>query len=226
MAYSKAVNQDSPGAVLARGVVDLYEKVKANPEKYPRGMTVRILLGNSPSPSVELLELDGGLWYVLNDLKEAGLEKMVDPELGWRVEVANFAGRWPHSHVKTLIIDGETVVASGFNHEYKPLPKDHPSGMGLGDTDTGLLVTGPVAQHSRRIYDQLWTGAIQRHCPDLNASEAVLRLTCSDSRGVPDHVPEVMRYALSDADASRLLDVQKPGVQRGRPAVAGSLPFC
>ena len=73
--------------------------------------------------------------------------------------------------------DGETVVASGFNHEYKPLSKDHPSGMGLGDTDTGLLVTGPVAQHSRRIYDQLWTGAIQRHCPDLNASEAVLRLT-------------------------------------------------
>ena len=201
MAYSKAVNQDSPGAVLARGVVDLYEKVKANPKKYPRGMTVRILLGNSPSPSVELLELDGGLWYVLKDLKEAGLEKMIDPELGWRVEVGNFAGRWPHSHVKSLIIDGETVVASGFNHEYKPLPKDHPSGMGLGDTDTGLLVTGPVAQHSRRIYDQLWTGAIQRHCPNLNASEAVLRLTCSDSRGVPDHVPEVMRYALSDADA-------------------------
>jgi len=198
MAYTKAINQDSPGAVLARGVVDLYEKVKANPEDYPRGMTVRLLLGNSPSPSVDLLELDGGLWYVLKDLKEAGLEKMIDPDLGWRVEVANFAGRWPHSHVKTLIIDGETVVASGFNHEYKPLSKDHPSGKGLGDTDTGLLITGPVAQHSRRIYDQLWTGAIQRHCPDLNVSEAELRLTCSDSRGVPDHVPEVMRYLPMD----------------------------
>ncbi len=201
MAYTKAANQDSPGAVLARGVVDLYEKVKANPQNYPRGMLVRILLGNSPASGFELLEIDGGLWYVLKDLKEAGLKKMVDPELGWRVEVGNFAGSWPHSHVKTMIIDGETVVTSGFNHEYKPLSKDHPSGRGLGDTDTGLVMTGPVAQHSRRIYDQLWTGAILRHCPDLNASEAVMRLTCSDSRGVPDHVPEVMRYSLSDDEA-------------------------
>ncbi|UCG23832.1 MAG: hypothetical protein JSW55_17115, partial [Chloroflexota bacterium] len=201
MAYERAVNQDSPGAVLARGVVDLYEKVKANPEDYPRGMLVRILLGNSPSPSFELLELDGGLWYVLNDLREAGLEKMIDPEVGWRVEVGNFAGRWPHSHVKTMIIDGETVVASGFNHEYKPLTKDHPSGKGLGDTDTGLVITGPVAQHSRQIYDQLWTGAIKRHCPDLTAGEVGLRLTCEDKRGVPDHAPEVMRYSPTDDEA-------------------------
>ena len=201
MAYEKAVNQDSPGAVLARGVVDLYEKVKANPQDYPRGMLVRLMLGNSPSPSFDLLELDGGLWYVLNDLQEAGLKTMSDPELGWRVEVANFAGRWPHSHVKTLIIDGEMVVASGFNHEYKPLSKDHPSGRGHGDTDTGLVMTGPVAQHSRRIYDQLWTGSILRHCPDLTGSEAELRLTCSDSRGVPDHVPEVMRYSPANDEA-------------------------
>ena len=201
MAYEKAVSQDSPGAVLARGVVDLYEKVKANPKNYPRGMLVRIMLGNSPSPSFDLLELDGGLWYVLNDLQEAGLETMIDPEIGWRLEVGNFAGRWPHSHVKTMIIDGETVVASGFNHEYKPLSKDHPSGKGHGDTDTGLVLTGPVAQHTRRIYDQLWTGAIQRHCPDLTVSEAELRLTCSDSRAVPDHAPEVMRYAPADDEA-------------------------
>ena len=201
MAYSKAVNKDSPGAVLARGVVDLYKKVKANPDDYPRGMTVRLLLGNSPTLNFELLEVDGGLWYILKDLKEAGLEKMIDPELGWRVEVGNFAGRLPYSHAKMLIIDGKTVVASGFNHEYKPLSKDHPSGLGKGDTDTGLVMTGPVAQHSRLVYDQLWTGAIQRYCPDLDASEAVLRLTCSDSRGLSDHPPEVMRYALTDGDA-------------------------
>jgi phosphatidylserine/phosphatidylglycerophosphate/cardiolipin synthase-like enzyme len=195
MAYSKAVNKDSPGAVLARGVVDLYEKVKANPQDYPRGMTVRLLLGNSPTLNFELMELDGGLWYILKDLREAGLEKKVDPEIGWRVEVGNFAGRLPYSHAKMLIIDGKTVVASGFNHEYKPLSKDHPSGLGKGDTDTGLVMTGPVAQHSRLVYDQLWTGAIVRYCQDLNGSEAELRLTCSDSRGIPDHPPEVMRYA-------------------------------
>ncbi|UCG23122.1 MAG: hypothetical protein JSW55_13280 [Chloroflexota bacterium] len=201
MAYSKAVNQDSPGAVQAQAVVDLYEKVKANPENYPRGMTVRLLLGNSPTINFELLESDGGLWYILEDLQAAGLEKMVDPELGWRVEVGNYSGRYPYSHVKTMIIDGETVVASGFNHEYKPLPQDHPSGLGKGDTDTALVITGPVAQHSRQIYDRLWTGAIQRYCPDLSLSETELRLTCEDSRGVPDHAPEVMRYSQADDDA-------------------------
>jgi phosphatidylserine/phosphatidylglycerophosphate/cardiolipin synthase-like enzyme len=201
MAYSRAINRDSPGAVLARGIVDLYEKVKANPEDYPRGMLVRLLLGNSPTPNFELMESDGGLWYILKDLKEAGLETMVDQEIGWRVEVGNYSGRYPYSHVKTMIIDGETVVASGFNHEYKPLPKDHPSGYGYGDTDTALVVTGPVAQHSRQVYDQLWTGAITRHCPDLSVSETEARLTCTDSRGVANHAPEVMRYALADDDA-------------------------
>ncbi len=202
MAYEKAANQDSPGAVLARGVVRLYDKVKANPENYPRGMLVRIMLGNSPSPSFEQLEMDAGLWYVINDLKEAGLEKMVDPEIGWQVEVGNFAGRWPHSHVKTLVIDGEQVVASGFNHEYKPLSTLHRSGKGKNDTDTGIVVTGPIAQHSRTVYDQLWTGAILRHCPDLTVSEAELRVTCTDSRGVPSHVPEVMRYSPTDEEAT------------------------
>lgn len=201
MAYEKAANKDSPGAVLAKGVVDLYERVKANPEDYPRGMLVRLMLGNSPSPSFEQLEMDAGLWYLITDLKEAGLEKMVDPEIGWQVEVGNFAGRWPHSHVKTLIIDGKTVVASGFNHEYKPLSKLHPSHKGKDDTDTGIVVTGPIAQHSRTIYDQLWTGAILRHCPDPTVSEVELRTTCTDSRGVPDHVPEVMRYSPTKNEA-------------------------
>ncbi len=201
MVFAKDANQESPGAVLARGIVDLYEKILANPQNYPRGMLVRILLGNSPAPNLELLELDGALWYVLEDLQEAGLKKMVDPELGWRVEVGNFASNWPHSHVKTMIIDGETVVASGFNHEYKPLSIDHPSGKGLGDVDMGLVLTGPVAQHSRRIFDQLWTGAIQRYCPDLNVGEAVVRQNCIDSRGVPDHVPEVMRYSPTNDEA-------------------------
>ena len=201
MVYAEAAAQDSPGAVLARGIVDLYEKVKADPGNYPRGMLVRILLGNSPAANYEQLELGGGLWYVIEDLREAGLEKMVDAELGWRVEVGNYAGQWPHSHVKAMIIDGETTVVSGFNHEYKPLPKDHPSGKGFGDTDTGLVVSGPVAQQFRQIFDQLWTDAVLRYCPDLDASESDLRLSCTDSRGISDHVPEVLRYSLTDEDA-------------------------
>lgn len=199
MAFKNAENHDTPGSVLADGVVELYEMVKANPEKYPRGMTVRLLLGNSP-PITEM-EIDGQLWHMLKDLKEAGLEQMVDEELGFRVEVANYSGAWPHSHVKTMIVDGKTAIAAGFNHEYKPLPKDHYSGKGMGDVDTGIVVTGPVAQHTHRIYDEIWEGAIQREC-DLTQPMELWRFTCEDSRGVVDHSPEVMRYFPTESDAT------------------------
>jgi phosphatidylserine/phosphatidylglycerophosphate/cardiolipin synthase-like enzyme len=199
MAYKDAVNHDSSGAVFADGVYQLYQQVKANPEKYPRGMLVRIMLGNSPP--IDTLEPNSQLWLVLKDLQEAGIEKMIDPEVGWRLEVANYGGAWPHSHVKTLVIDGKMVVASGFNHEYKPLPKNHYSGKGLGDADTGILFTGPIAQHSHRIYDEIWEGSVQRHCDDLTIDRSLWRVTCEDSRGVPTHVPEVMRFYQTGEDS-------------------------
>ena len=199
MAYKDAKNHDSPGAVLADGVYELYQKVKANPEDYPRGMHVRLLLGNSP-PIAEM-EVDGQLWLMLKDLQEAGFEKLNDPEVGWKLEVGNYGGAWPHSHVKTMIIDGETVVASGFNHEYKPLPKDHPSGQGLGDADTGIVFSGPIAQQTRRIYEEIWEDATVRHCNDLTLDRRLWRFTCTDSKGVSTDIAEAMRFAPTAEDA-------------------------
>ena len=199
MAYKDAKNHDSPGAVFADAVAELYRQLKEEPEQYPRGLLVRILLGNSPP--ITSLELDSQLWLVLKDLQEAGIDRMADPDLGWKLEVANYSGAWPHSHVKTMIVDGKTVIASGFNHEYKPLPKDHPSGQGLGDADVGIVVTGPVAQHTRRIYDELWEGSVQRHCNDLTVDRRLLRFACKDTRGEPSHVPEVMRYYPTEDDS-------------------------
>jgi phosphatidylserine/phosphatidylglycerophosphate/cardiolipin synthase-like enzyme len=198
MAYKEAKNHDSPGAVLADGVYELYQKVKENPEDYPRGMHVRLLLGNSP-PITEM-EVDGQIWLMLKDLQEAGFEKLNDPEVGWKLEVGNYGGAWPHSHVKTMIVDGETMVASGFNHEYKPLPKDHYSGQGLGDADTGIIMNGPIAQQTRRIYEEVWEDATVRNCDDLTINRNLWRFTCEDSKGVSTDIAEAMRFAPTEED--------------------------
>ncbi|MFA9406229.1 MAG: phospholipase D-like domain-containing protein [Anaerolineales bacterium] len=202
MAFKEAKNHDSPGAVLADGVYELYQKVKANPEDYPRGMHVRLLLGNSP-PITEM-EVDGQIWLLLKDLQEAGFESMNDPEAGWKMEVANYGGAWPHSHVKTMVIDGETVVASGFNHEYKPLPKDHPSGQGLGDSDSGIVMRGPIAQSTRRVYEEIWEDATVRTCEDLSLPQNLLRFSCEDAKGTYTDVAEAMRYSPADDEATAI----------------------
>ena len=103
-------NNDSPGYVLADSVAKLYEKLKANPEQYPRGLLVRILLGNPPVLTIE--EFNSQVYYVFEDLRDAGVDKLVDPDIGWRVEVANFEGALPHSHSKVMIVDGENNPGS------------------------------------------------------------------------------------------------------------------
>jgi phosphatidylserine/phosphatidylglycerophosphate/cardiolipin synthase-like enzyme len=129
---------------------------------------------------------------------------MVDPELGWRMEVANYEGAFPHSHSKLMVVDGKAVIASGFNMEFRPMPVDHPSGKGKGDTDLGIQVTGPVAQDARRVFDDLWNGAVQRHCSDFHPAYLVWQATCTDRPASVDHVPEVMRYYLAGGDTTAL----------------------
>ena len=112
MWYDAPQNNDSPGSVIAGAVGDLYRQLKANPERYRRGLTVRIMLGNPPELAVG--ETSGQLWTLIDDLRHAGIDKMIDQEIGWRLEVADFEGAIPHSHVKTLVIDGKTAAANGF----------------------------------------------------------------------------------------------------------------
>ncbi len=199
MAYDEGAGQDSPGVVLGRAFADLYDRLKAHPEQFPRGLTIRFLLGNSPPFST--MELDGQLWLLLRDLRAAGIETMEDPKVGWRLEVANYEGAFPHSHSKLLVVDGKRVIASGFNFEFRPMPVDHPSGLGKGDTDLGIQFTGPVAQDARRVFDELWEGSVQRKCRDLDPVYRAWEVTCRDRSATVDHVPEVMRYYVTDGDS-------------------------
>jgi hypothetical protein len=200
MEYNEDQGDDSPGSVIASAVADLYHQLSADPSRYPRGLTVRILLGNRPP--LETLELNSLLWRVLSDLRDAGVPEMVNTELGWRLEVANYEGAWPHSHAKITVVDGKTVVGTGFNMEYHHLPADHPSGEGKGTVDVAAQVTGPVAQDGRSAFDELWEGATQRHCSDLLPANRLWRLSCRDTKATVNHVPEVMRYYLPGGEST------------------------
>jgi hypothetical protein len=199
MWYDDAANDDSPGRVVADAVADLYAQVQANPEQYPRGMTVRIMLGNPP----ELItgETTGQLWTLIDDLREAGIDQMEDETIGWRLEVADFEGNLPHSHVKLLAVDGALVSANGFNMTYDHYPQDHVSGLGGGRFDLGVVVRGPVAQSAQRIFDDMWAGADQRHCLTLDPPLLIpWQVTCYDVTAVADHVPEVQKFTVTTSD--------------------------
>jgi hypothetical protein len=194
MQYVETTAEPSPGRILIESVNKLYQNLKENPEDYPRGMTVRILLGNYPvfadfTWGSQIIE-------VIKDLKWAGIEKMVDPEIGWRVEVANYPGVYPHSHNKMLVVDGKVAGGLGFNYNYIHFPKDHPSGMGDDLFDLGMTVTGPVAQDAITHYDDMWDGADQIHCEDLSLPDGQWQDTCEEIKATGDHVPEVLRAYL------------------------------
>jgi len=200
MWYDKAENHDSPGAVLADAIAELYRNIEEDPARYPRGLTVRLLLGNPP-------EFAGGdfsnqIWSALGDLRDAGVDKMVDPAIGWRVEVADFEGTAPHSHSKLMVVDGKTAIAVGFNMSYEHFPVDHPSGKGNGRFDLGIHITGPVAQNSQRAFDDLWTGSPRRNCNFHPPVDDAWQLTCRDAPATSEHVPEVLRYDLPGGHAN------------------------
>ena len=195
MWYDAPLNNDSPGSVVATAVGDLYRQLQAHPEQYPRGLTVRIMLGNPPEMAMG--ETTGQLWTLLADLRHAGIDKMVDETLGWRLEVADYEGNLPHSHVKTVIVDGQTAVAAGFNMTYDHFPQDHPSGSGGGRFDVALQMTGPVAQSSQRMFDDMWQGADARACLQFNPPFGVpWQTTCYDYSATADHVPEAQKFYL------------------------------
>lgn len=195
MWYDSAENHDSPGAVIAGGVADLYQMVRAHPERYPRGMTVRILLDNPPEMTQG--EATGQLWSLLGDLRNAGIDTMVDEEIGWRLEVADYEGNMPHSHVKSVIIDGKTAVAAGFNTTYNHFDKEHPSGKGNDRFDLALQISGPAAQATLRMFDDMWVGADQRHCISFTPPYGIpWQAACYDKTAVGGHAAEVLKYYL------------------------------
>ena len=200
MWYDADDGGNSPGRVLADAVATLYTNLVENPEQHPRGMTVRILLGNPPE--VARGEFAGQIWHVLGDLRNAGVAEMRSEELGWSVDVANFEGALPHSHIKSMIVDGKTAVAAGFNMSYEHYEADHPSGLGNDRFDLGIQVTGPVAQELRRMFDVLWEGANRLHCKDFFPNLLPWQSTCVPNPATSSHTPEVLKYYLTTGDSS------------------------
>lgn len=186
----------NPGTTYAKAVAALYQDLKARPELYPRGLHVRMLLGNYPV--IASLEWGSQIWDVMSDLHEAGLPEMVNPELGWKLEVANFAGVYPHSHTKFIDFDGRQLLAAGFNYGYLHFPKDHPSGRGADLVDLGVLAAGPVAQTGLAAYDDMWQGASQLACTDLAAEN--WRDSCTFQSATVSHAPETLKYYVADDD--------------------------
>ena len=198
MEWMKDENLDSPGFLFAQAVTDLYRQVRAHPENYPRGVTVRILLGNYPELST--FTFGDQVWNVMDVLQKAGLPELTNPEIGWRVELANFDGQNPHSHAKFLVVDGKQVMAAGFNYSYLHFNRDHPSGLGVSLVDFGLTMQGPVAQDALAAFDDLWSGSTLIRCPDLNPPKGNWARHCSQDVAEATHPPEVLRYHPMPAD--------------------------
>ncbi len=201
MWYGAPNGGDSPGMVIAAAVADLYRNLQAHPEQYPRGLTVRIMLGNPPE--LALGKTSGQLWTLINDLRQAGIDRMVDKELGWRLEVADYEGNLPHSHVKAMVVDGKTAVTVGYNMTADHFPANHPSGTGGNRFDLGIQMTGPVAQPTLRMFDDMWQGADGRYCLDLNPPLGLpWQMTCFDRTVHADHVPEVLKFYQANSDSA------------------------
>ena len=201
MQWDADENDQNPGSTLARGVAELYQKVKENPEQYPKGILVRIMLGNYPT--LTTLHWGDQIWNVLDDLRDEGVAEMENPEIGWKVEVANYDGTYPHSHTKFMVVDGKTLMGAGFNYGWLHYSKEHPSGKGDNLVDLAMVIDGPVAQAAISAFDDMWIGANQMHCSDFFPDdETSWTETCTARKATGGHLPEVMKYYLTDEQNS------------------------
>lgn len=200
MQWDQDIDHLSPGTRVVDGIAELYRQIKDDPARFPRGLTIRILLGNFPN--MANFEWGDQIWNVVQELRDAGVEQLEDPSIGWKVEVANFPGTYPHSHTKFIIIDGKQLLSAGFNISWFHLPADHISGKGDGLTDLGMLITGPIAQEGVAVFDDIWTNANQLTCSDLQPGEPSddWRQGCEWKIAQSGHIPEVLKYYLADKD--------------------------
>ncbi|MBB5296965.1 phospholipase D-like domain-containing protein [Deinococcus metallilatus] len=166
--------QNAPGTLLAQALADLHRRVRAHPEAYPQGLTVRLLLGNSvrfDSP----LDPTANVFNAARDLLDAGLSLNGAPEPGWKLEVANYRYAFPHSHMKLLVVDGDDVTTGGFNISTMHLPASTPGGQALADL--GLRVRGPVARQAAAAFRDAWQSSRELSCT-ANAAAATVRQDC------------------------------------------------
>jgi len=200
----------APGAVLAGGVGELYRRVQANPAAYPDGVTVRLALGNFPVTAT--LEWGSQVYAATRDLLAAGVP-LRDERLGWQVEVANYAGTFPHSHAKLLVTDGTDLTVTGFNVGPLHLPSQEPpgpaGGSGGGLRDLGLRLRGPVARDGLNVFDDLWARSRVLVCAPGVTARSVRAACGAGSLGVPTHPQGTDRQVLRRAGNVRAFSLYR-----------------
>ncbi|WP_034384035.1 phospholipase D-like domain-containing protein [Deinococcus sp. YIM 77859] len=206
-----------PGAVLAGGVARLYRQVQAKPAAYPDGVTVRLALGNFPL--VANLDWGSQVYAAARDLLAAGVP-LTDEARGWRVEIANYAGTFPHSHAKLLVTDGTDLTVMGFNAGTLHLPSATTGGHGGDLRDLGLWVRGPVARDGLTVFDDLWSRSTVLACAPGVTARTVRRACRLGAAGVPDHPQGTDRLPLQRAGDVRVFSLYR---RAGFPAADEAL---
>lgn len=169
-----------PGRVLAQAIADLRAQVRDHPEQYPRGVVVRVLLGNAVWQEGQSLDPLNSLVELLKSLLAVGVPLPGQPETvqGFHLEVGNWPYLHPHSHVKLLVIDGKSTVIGGYNITPQHLPPETDLQRSKNTHDLALTVSGPLARQSAAVFDDMWQqsrrvscqkntnkGAIEYYCP-------------------------------------------------------------
>ncbi|MBB5232814.1 phospholipase D-like domain-containing protein [Deinococcus budaensis] len=195
-----------PGAVIAGGVAALYRRVQADPAAYPDGVTVRLALGNFPVTAT--LEWGPQVYAATRDLLAAGVP-LQDERLGWRVEVANYAGSFPHSHAKLLVTDGVDLTVTGFNVGPLHLPSGPTGGYGGDLRDLGLRLRGPVARDGLNVFDDLWARSRVLACAPGVTPRSVRAACQTGGLGVPEHPQGTDRQPLTRAGDVRAFSLYR-----------------
>lgn len=146
------------GDIILEGIETLYQNVRSNPQNYPNGVQVRLLVG---------LE-----HYLLGEdqraliLRKLHTSEIPDNAPNWKLEVGSYRNSGltlKYSHVKTMIVDGETVIVSGYNVQNDYLIE------GINRQDMGIKVSGPIVLNALDVFDNLWLDA--ELCEGLTGGE-------------------------------------------------------
>lgn len=144
------------------GLKELYRRFVTDPQDYPQGMRVRILINVGTYVGTTYEDVLEALRSITDTITGTGIELNKVVTYGaysttWTVEVGQFRDRSEtlhYNHAKLLVVDGRTVIAGGYNvHNYY---------TGIGGPmrdDMGLQVRGAIGFEAQTIFDSLWWGA-------------------------------------------------------------------
>lgn len=212
MEWQTEFRPDSPGDILLDGIEILFQSVAGNISEYPKGMTIRILMGehirhetkediltqiaNRGIP-IRLPESTGELWQI--EVADYPVEGLVEDYFGHEppIPVPYYTSPLKWSHVKTLIIDGETVIVAGYNvdDDYILTPAGASESPDDVWRDMGMKLSGEIAQNVLNMFDYLWEGSTV--CLDFDETQGI----CTDVEiaGSPVHLPEILSPPLTGA---------------------------